>query len=168
MRFTLIDRILELKPGDEITAIKSLSLSEDYLADHFPLFPVLPGVFMLEAMTQASAWLIRYSEDFANSVVILKEARNVKYSNFVEPGSTLTLTAKWLKNDERTVTFKTQGEVDGELHVSARLVLERYNLADTNPDEEPNDQSAIDDLKSLFSQLYRPRAIPAPVGDARG
>ncbi len=43
MRFTLIDRILELKPGEEIRAIKSLSLSEDYLADHFPLFPVLPG-----------------------------------------------------------------------------------------------------------------------------
>ena len=57
MRFTLVDRILELQAGQEITAVKNLSLAEEYLADHFPLFPVLPGVLMLEAMTQAGAWL---------------------------------------------------------------------------------------------------------------
>ena len=74
MRFTLIDRITALKAGDEITAIKSLSLAEEYLGDHFPLFPVLPGVFMLEAMTQASAWLIRHAEDFAHSVVVGRSA----------------------------------------------------------------------------------------------
>ena len=54
MRFTLLDRIVEVEPGKSITAVKAVSLSEEYLADHFPRFPVLPGVFMLEAMTQAS------------------------------------------------------------------------------------------------------------------
>ena len=74
MRFKLLDRIVDLKPGASITAVKSLSLAEDFLADHFPLFPVMPGVFMLEAMTQASAWLIRASENFANSMVVLRES----------------------------------------------------------------------------------------------
>lgn len=59
MRFTLVDKVVELEPGRRIVAIKNLSLAEEYLADHFPGFPVMPGVFMLEAMTQASAWLIR-------------------------------------------------------------------------------------------------------------
>src|SRR5690349_1993879 len=62
MRFTLIDRIVELEPGARIKAIKALSMAEEYLGDHFPKFPVLPGVLMLEALTQAGAWLVRSSE----------------------------------------------------------------------------------------------------------
>jgi 3-hydroxyacyl-[acyl-carrier-protein] dehydratase len=164
MRFTLIDRILELKAGEEITAVKSVSLAEDYLADHSPLFPVLPGVFMLEAMTQSCAWLIRYTEDFAHSVVLLKTARNIKYADFVEPGSTLTLTAKLLKEDAHTTTMKAEGAVDGKSHVSARLILERYNLADSNPEDAPNDQQAIQDLRALFALLYRPQGNEMAVG----
>ena len=90
MRFTLLDRIVEVDPGKSITAVKAVSLSEEYLADHFPRFPVLPGVFMLEAMTQAAAWTIRLGEDFANSIVVLRAARNVKYGDFVEPGRVLS------------------------------------------------------------------------------
>src|SRR5215471_13824250 len=133
MRFKLLDRIIDLKPGVSITAVKGLSLAEDYLADHFPLFPVMPGVFMLEAMTQASAWLIRVSEDFKHSMVVLREARNVKYADFVAPGQTLTVTAEILSQTERETKLKVQGAVDGKLNVSARLVLGRYNLADGNP-----------------------------------
>jgi 3-hydroxyacyl-[acyl-carrier-protein] dehydratase len=47
MRFTLIDRVLAVDPGKSITAIKALSLAEEYLGDHFPRFPVMPGVLML-------------------------------------------------------------------------------------------------------------------------
>jgi len=130
MHFTLLDRILELKPGVSITAVKSLSLAEEYLQDHFPLFPVMPGVLMLEAMTQAGSWLVRVSEDFAHSVVLLKEARNVKYNDFVQPGETLTVTAEIIKQDEATVTLKARGAVDGVEAVSARLVLHRFNRAE--------------------------------------
>ena len=124
MRFTLLDRIVLLEPGTRITAVKNLTLSEEYLADHFPLFPVMPGVLMLEAMTQAGAWLIRASEDFAHGVVTLKEARNVKYSNFVAPGQTLTVTAEITQQDSRLTKFKAEGAVDGEVQLSGRLVLE--------------------------------------------
>ena len=101
MRFTLIDRIVDFEPGVRITAVKSLTMAEEYLADHFPNFPVMPGVLMLEAMTQASAWLVRLSEDFAHSMVTLKQAGNVKYGQFVEPGQTLTVTAEILSQDRR-------------------------------------------------------------------
>ncbi|MGD9644825.1 MAG: beta-hydroxyacyl-ACP dehydratase, partial [Pirellulales bacterium] len=75
MRFTLIDRIVECEPWQKIAARKNLTLAEEYLADHFPGFPVMPGVLMLEAMTQAGAWLVRASEDFRHSMVVLREAR---------------------------------------------------------------------------------------------
>src|SRR5262245_6291814 len=91
MRFTLVDLVTELEPGARITTIKTVTLAEEYLDDHFPRFPVLPGVLMLEAMTQACAWLIRVTDDFAHSIVTLKEARNVKYGRFVKPGQTLMI-----------------------------------------------------------------------------
>jgi 3-hydroxyacyl-[acyl-carrier-protein] dehydratase len=69
MRFTLLDRITDLEVGKRITASKSLSLAEEYLADHFPSAPVMPGVMMLEALVQASAWLVRVSEDFARALI---------------------------------------------------------------------------------------------------
>ena len=81
--------------ASQLTAIKNVTLTEEYLADHFPEFPVLPGVFMLEAATQAAAWLLRLSENFAHSIISLKEAKNIKYADFVPPGQTLTVTVSW-------------------------------------------------------------------------
>jgi len=156
MRFTLIDRVRDLEPGVRIVAIKNLSLAEEYLADHFPGFPVMPGVLMLEAMTQAAAWLVRISEDFAHSTVVLKEAKNVKYANFVEPGQTLTVTAEITGQEGRAVKVKAHGEVDGVQTVSARLVLARFNLADDDPHRAETDRVIVQELRKLSALLYRP------------
>ncbi|HVA48785.1 MAG TPA: 3-hydroxyacyl-ACP dehydratase FabZ family protein [Pirellulales bacterium] len=155
MRFTLIDRIVELQSGKKITAVKNLSMAEEYLADHFPGFPVLPGVLMLEAMTQAAAWLVRASEDFKHSVVVLKEARNVKYNKFVEPGQTLTVVAELIGQTEEEARFKAHGEVEGEQAVSARLTLATYNLADTDAGRALTDQVVRHKLRELFALLDR-------------
>lgn len=156
MRFKLLDRITDLKPGASITAVKGLVLAEDYLADHFPLFPVMPGVFMLEAMTQASAWLIRASEDFRHSIVVLREARNLKYADFVAPGQTLTVTAEITSQDERQTKLKVHGTVDGRLNVSARLTMSRYNLAEGNPARASADAHVIRQMRLQFGVLFRP------------
>jgi 3-hydroxyacyl-[acyl-carrier-protein] dehydratase len=146
MRFWLIDTIQSYEPGVRLTAVKNVALTEEYLADHFPEFPVLPGVFMLEASTQAAAWLMRLSEDFAHSVICLKEAKNVKYADFVPPGQTLTVDVSIVKKDERDVTVKIEGRVGDRSTLSGRLVLERYNLADRNADRRPID----DELKQYY------------------
>src|SRR5215210_1607012 len=115
MRFCLLDRILELEPGRRVKGAKRLRPDEDYLSDHFPRFPVMPGVLMLEAMYQASAWLVRQSEGFAHSMVVLKEARNIKYADFVTPGKALVVTAEILKQDESLTMLKTQGTIEGNV-----------------------------------------------------
>lgn len=161
MRFSLIDRITELEPGVRLSARKNLSLAEEYLADHFPGFPVMPGVLMLESMTQAGAWLVRASEDFAHSVVVLKEARNVKYANFVKPGQSLEVRVEILGEDHRETKLKAEGLVDGRVCVSARLVLERYNLAEVDPRRQETDVFLTEKLRKMFVVL-RPEGVPTP------
>ena len=94
MKFNLIDSVLELT-DTRIVATKHVSLAEEYLADHFPTFPVLPGVMMLEAATQAAGWLMHHRTGFGKSVAVLKEARNVKYGHFVAPGHYLKLDVQY-------------------------------------------------------------------------
>lgn len=159
MRFTLLDRVVSIEPGKSITAIKTLSLSEEYLADHFPHFPVMPGVLMLEAMTQAAAWTIRLGEDFANSIVVLRTAKNVKYGDFVEPGRVLTVTAEVLDQDETTTKVKASGTVSGaggaeRTSLTARLVLARYNLADRMPYGEAVDARVRSEMRKLWAILH--------------
>lgn len=156
MRFSLIDRIDEIEPGTRLAAVKSLTMAEEYLGDHFPGFPVMPGVLMLEAMTQASAWLVRASEDFCHSFVVLKEARNVKYGQFVEPGQTLSVTAEVLSHGPRETKLKAHGSVEGRTTVSARLVLERYNLADQDPADAWVDEEIRQQMRNLLTLLYQP------------
>jgi 3-hydroxyacyl-[acyl-carrier-protein] dehydratase len=155
MRFSLIDRIVELEPCVRITAMKTLTMTEEYLADHFPHFPVMPGVLMLEALTQAGAWLVRVSEDFSHSMVVLKQANNVKYAQFVEPGQTLAVTAEVLKFDEGEVKLKAYGTVSGRIIVSARLTLACYNLADTDPEHETTDTATRRDLRGQYALLHQ-------------
>lgn len=156
MRFTLLDRIVAIEPGKSITAIKTLSLSEEYLADHFPCFPVMPGVLMLEAMTQAAAWTIRLGEDFAHSIVVLRQAKNVKYGDFVEPGRMLTVTAEVLSQDETTTKIKASGMVGDRTSLTARLVLERYNMADRRPYGDAIDVRVRAELRKLWGVLHPP------------
>jgi 3-hydroxyacyl-[acyl-carrier-protein] dehydratase len=149
MRFWLIDTIPSYEPGVRLTAIKNVALTEEYLADHFPEFPVLPGVFMLEASTQAAAWLLRLSEDYAHSIICLKEAKNVKYADFVPPGHTLRVEVSIIKQDERLATVKVEGRTGDRPTLSGRLVLERYNLADQDALQRPVDQQ----LKQYFRRV---------------
>jgi len=158
MRFALIDRIIEVEPCVRITAAKSLSMAEEYLADHFPHFPVMPGVLMLEALTQAGAWLVRISEVFAHARVVLKQANNVKYAQFVEPGQTLTVSAEILKFEDGEVKLKAYGTVSGRIILSARLTLDCYNLADQDPHNASSDEAMRRDLRNQLAILHQPRA----------
>ena len=156
MYFSLIDKIETLEPGKRIVATKSLSLAEEYLQDHFPNFPVMPGVLMLEALTQASAWLIRVSEDFAHSIVVLKETRNVKYARFVQPGQTLVIEAEIVQETGNLVTLKAEGVVEKQSNLKAKLVLCRYNLSDTDPTQTIIDQNVTAEMRERLKNLYRP------------
>jgi len=148
MRYHLIDRILEVTPGSNLRAFKQLTLGEEYLADHFPTFPVMPGVLMLQALVEAGSWLVRNSRDFNPSVLVLREAKNVKYGSFFAPGNRMNVTVEWASEAEGRITFKGKGEVNGATTVSAQFVLGGYNLRDRNPAWAGRDAELITALRS--------------------
>jgi 3-hydroxyacyl-[acyl-carrier-protein] dehydratase len=126
MYFSLLDKITELTPGESITAEKFLTGDEEYLVDHFPNFPCMPGVLMLEAMYQAGAWLLRQSDNFARPIVLMKEVRNVKYGSFLEPGQTLVVNLQVQKVEGPVTRLKGQGTVGGKQAVSGILLLDQF------------------------------------------
>jgi len=162
MKFILIDRIHLLEPASRIVASKSLTLAEEYLADHFPTFPVMPGVLMLEAMVQSAAWLVRSTLDFRRSIVVLEEARNVNYKSFVAPGRTLEVSVEAVSIDDRHSDLKAFGRSDGREMVKARLKLRHYNLADRDESLADLDQRLIADAKKCFELLGGPAAMKVP------
>jgi 3-hydroxyacyl-[acyl-carrier-protein] dehydratase len=154
MRFTQLDHITELVPGQRIVASRTVHGNEDYLRDHFPLFPVMPGVLMLESLFQASCWLVRSTENFEHSVLSLNEAKNVKFADFMQPGQTLIITAEIIKISPESVSVKASGTKGEVLAVSARLVIGKENLGTKDPSLEPLDvfmrQTMRDNLKKLY------------------
>ena len=153
MRFRQLDKITELVRGKRISAVRHVRADEDYLRDHFPLFKVMPGVLMLEALFQASCWLIRDTEDFENSLLTLKEARNVKFADFMEPGQTLNITAEILKLESRSVSIKASGTKGDSIAVSARLVIAKSNLKSEDLGLAPLDEFMRESMREQFELL---------------
>ena len=160
MPFSLIDRIVELHPGESIIAEKTLIGDENYLKDHFPNFACMPGVLMLEAMTQAAGWLLRSTDDFRRPIVMLKEARNVKYGTFLAPQQTLIVKVEINKRvDDHLIKVKGNGTIEGKPAVSGILLLEHFGLEAKLHTPAAMDQDSRRNYREIFEDIYHPVAV---------
>lgn len=153
MKYILIDKIVSFEEGKTLTAVKCVSLAEEYLGDHFPTFPVLPGVLLLQGLVESASWLVRKTEDFAHSMVLLEEARNVKYKSFLAPGSRIEYTVQAKVIEENVSSFTGQGIADGEKILEARFGLRHFNLADRTPAMAATDAQVIQAMKTRYNLL---------------
>ncbi|HYE02834.1 MAG TPA: hypothetical protein VD963_06330 [Phycisphaerales bacterium] len=143
MRFELVDRVVE-RSAERIVTLKHVSLAEEYLQDHFPGFPVLPGVLMVEAMVQAARALL---DDRGGARLVLGQVRALKYGRFVRPGDTLRVevvlggTGTGAGQDS-SFELRGQGSVlgavagleePGGLAVSGRFTLRPVRLGSCRP-----------------------------------
>ncbi len=162
MKFNLVDRIEKIEPGKGIVARKNLSLAEEYLADHFPAFPVLPGVMMLEALVQTAAWLLRVDQGFSKSLIVLAAARNVKYASFVAPGNSLRMELELTGMEGDLAKFKGTGYLGtGELAVQGKLEIKCMNVADVCPAAKGADERIVAEMKRQFALVGGPEALQA-------
>jgi 3-hydroxyacyl-[acyl-carrier-protein] dehydratase len=153
MRFILLDKITSLKSGEEIKAVKNVSLAEEYLADHFPTFPVLPGVLLVQGLVESASWLVREKEDYAHSMILLEQASNVRYKSFLAPGGMVEYTVTAKDIDENVSSFKGTAEAGGERIVQAKICLRHFNLADEDPRMSAQDGNLIEKMKERYKLL---------------
>ncbi len=157
MRFCLIDRITSCEPGRKLTAVKLLALGEEYLADHFPRFPVMPGVLMLQACVEAAAWLWRASTDFAHPVIVLREVKQVKYGTFLQPGQRLEVTVEMTAQQPAAAQFKARGvSAAGEQTVFTQFGLVGYSLKELRADGAERDAHLQQHWRRQWAWLCAP------------
>ena len=133
MRFELIDQVLEQAP-DRVVAIKNVTRAEEYLADHFPDFPVLPGVLMLEALVQAARLLLAKAPASAeasgpdggacgDAPLVLAQVRNIRYGSMVRPGDCLRVEVVLRRLVDGEWEFDGVGRVGDQVAVQGRFRL---------------------------------------------
>jgi 3-hydroxyacyl-[acyl-carrier-protein] dehydratase len=125
----LVDRILALK-GLKITAQKNLSITEDFLLDHFPEFPVMPGVLMIQAALEAAGWWLKSKLEFKVSGITLRELRNVRFSSFLRPGATLILEVENLSLRDGEAEFQGKGSSEETVVLSLKFKINYAQLED--------------------------------------
>lgn len=128
MRFFLVDRVLALEKGQSAQGVKCWSLSDPYFADHFPGFPVVPGVFLIESMAQLLGMLIEqsfsaaYPEREAGVFAMLTQVHEAKFHRMVLPGDKAEMKAKLESLDLYAARGQVELWVDGEKRAITHLV----------------------------------------------
>ncbi len=127
MNFVLVDEILELDPGRRALARKVFSSDDDYLADHFPGFPVVPGVLLTEAMGQTGGWLILHHLDFSR-LVLLVMVQHAKFRQLVLPGQEVLLEAELETVGDADFVARCRARVGQRVVADARLAYRGFPL----------------------------------------
>ncbi len=122
--FILVDRILELVPGEKISALKNVTINEPFFQGHFPTYPIMPGVLIVEAMAQAAGVLALESMpvEKRGRPVFFMGLDKVKFRKPVVPGDQLLLNIEILKFRSKIVKASGKALVDDSVAAEAELM----------------------------------------------
>lgn len=126
--FLLVDRVVNLIPGESITAYKNVTINEPFFQGHFPGLPVMPGVLIVEALAQAGGIIVLSTDDIdvKDKVFLFTGINKVKFRRPVVPGDKLVLTVNEVRRKMNIWKMKCVATVDGEIaaqgEVSAAIV----------------------------------------------
>lgn len=123
MRYLLVDRILSLDPGRHAIGLKNVTMSEDFLAHHFPRHPVMPGMLIVEAMVQLAGWVVAVERDF-QARTWLQSIQRAKFKRFVRPGDCLRIEVNRLQASDDQATFAGRAEVDSQEVTTAEFSVQ--------------------------------------------
>src|SRR5208283_3711428 len=128
--FLLVDRILELEP-ERIVGIKNVTVNEPFFVGHFPDYPVMPGVLIVEAMAQVAGVLVLSQiPDRKNKLVLLASVEEAKFRKPVRPGDQLRIEMKLTRRKASIAKMYGQATVDGLVVAEAQMMCK---LADRTP-----------------------------------
>ena len=119
----LVDRVERIVPDQSITAIKAVSMNEQFFQGHFPGRPIMPGVLIVEALAQAAGVLAVESLGLANSgkLVYFMAIEGAKFRTPVEPGCLLQLDVEFVQKRSSVCKFSGKASVDGKVVAEAQF-----------------------------------------------
>ena len=123
--FLLVDRVLSCEPGKDIVALKNVTINEPFFNGHFPHYPVMPGVLIIEALAQAAAilsFLTQNEKPDPNSIYYFVGIDNARFKKPVSPGDALHLHVALDKHKSGLWRYNAQAKVEGELVAEAQLL----------------------------------------------
>ncbi len=121
MRCLLVDKIVSLEEKSGISGIKNVTMSEDFLQDHFPGFPVMPGVLQIEAVAQLGSWLVFASSGYRQKAR-LTSLQSVKFREFIVPGDRMHIAITLTDYSDTSAEGSARVEVDGRLKTELRRI----------------------------------------------
>jgi len=119
--FLLVDRVLEFTPRQSITAIKNVTINEPFFQGHFPDFPVMPGVLIIEALAQTAALLTFTESKSDDAVYYFAGIDGARFKKPVLPGDQLVMVATYQCEKAGIYKFHVKATVDGELAAEADI-----------------------------------------------
>ena len=123
--FLLIDRIVEFEPTKRVVAIKNITINEPFFQGHFPGYPIMPGVLVVEAMAQAGAIIMMAAiQDRDNKLVVFTGIERAKFRRPVTPGDQLRIEVDVLSIKTRVGRIEGKAFVDGKLACQATLTCQ--------------------------------------------
>lgn len=120
--FLLVDKVLDLVPGEYCIANKNVSVNEPFFNGHFPGLPTMPGVLIIESLAQTGALILMSLEDHSDKVLYLAGAEKVRFKRPVVPGDVLTNNVRLLWHRKGFGRIECKATVDGELVAEAELL----------------------------------------------
>ena len=123
----LVDRILEMEP-DRIVGIKNVTVNEPFFTGHFPEFPVMPGVLIIEAMAQVAGVLVlKEIENRKEKLVLLASVDQAKFRRPVMPGDQLRIEMRVIKRKASVAKMAGHATVDGQVVAEAEVMCKLAN-----------------------------------------
>jgi len=152
MRWIWIDSFVEFVSGERASAIKNLTQGEEYFADHFPGFPIMPAALIIEGMAQTAGILVGEARGFRENVILAK-IRNAEFSDFAVPGDQLRYDARVESIDERAAA--TTGTVlrNGSPMGKVDLIFSHVNQAEKPPELPDHNFVFTDQFMDLLASF---------------
>ena len=134
----LIDRILEIHPRERVVALKNVTANEPHFQGHFPDYPIMPGVLIIEAMAQAGgALLLTEIPDRDQKLMVFTGIDNAKFRRPVVPGDQLRIEVTVLNWRSRAVRMQGSVTVDGKLASEATITCQLVPRPGSAPPSTP-------------------------------
>lgn len=121
--FLLVDRIIEIEYGVRAVGIKNVTINEPFFQGHFPTYPVMPGVLIVEALAQVGAVALLGAEEHRGKMAFFAGIDGVRFKRQVRPGDTLTLEVDIGRIRRGVGSGSAMATVDGELAVRGELMF---------------------------------------------